>query len=83
MAVPEREGRAEMKLCAQSCRLILRQERQGHSWVTSRGVPYPGVAVFLDPAGMRFVGDPDCLGEYRKVEWTRSRPGFEKPRTYS
>lgn len=83
MAVPEREGRAEMKLHAQSCYILLRQERQSHSWVTSRGLPYLGVAVVLDPAGMRFIGDPNSLGEYRKVKWTRCRPGLEKPRTHS
>lgn len=39
-------------------------------------------AVFLDPAGVRPVGDPNCLrsGEQREVERAGCRPGREKPR---
>lgn len=35
-------------------------------------------AVFLDAAGMRLVGDPDCLGggDQREVKWTGGRLHF-------
>lgn len=48
------------------------------------GVPHLRTAVFLDPAGMRPVGDPNSLrsGEQREVEWVGSRPGCEKPRKH-
>lgn len=48
-------------------------------------VPHLRVAVFLDPAGVRPVGDPNCLGsgEQREVEWAGSRPGHETPRNHT
>lgn len=42
------------------------------------GVPYLRAAVFLDPTGMRPVGDPNSLGsgEHREVRWVGRRPGL-------
>lgn len=52
----------------------------GSSWA----VPHLGAAVFLDPAGVRPVGDPNCLGsgEQREVKWAGSRPGRKMPRKH-
>lgn len=45
---------------------------------TPWGVPHLRAAAFLDPVGMRPVGDPNSLrsGEQREVEWVGSRLHF-------
>ena len=76
---------AERKLGQQGSEVTtVSWDRTGSVWSpgTPWGVPHLRAAVFLDPAGMRSVGDPDCLrsGEQREVERAGSRPGCEKLR---
>lgn len=64
---------------------ILAQDRQCLAPGTPWGVPHLGAAVFLDAAGMRLIGDPNCLrgGGQGEVKWAGGRPGCEKPRKHT